>query len=127
MMAEFQLTWKTDLRKQVKAAVREAAVRGVSDATEALLQDANKTAPHAKGPLRGSATATVDGTRVAGAVAYDTPYAVRQHEDTRLRHPDPTNPTSDPRGRAKWLEKTLRENQQRYKDHIARGIKSAGG
>ena len=40
---------------------------------------------------------TLDG----GAVAYDTPYAVRQHEDTRLRH--------DPGRRAKWLERTAQE------------------
>jgi len=34
-------------------------------------------------------------------VAYDTPYAVRQHEDTRLRH--------DAGRRAKWLERTADE------------------
>lgn len=127
MASQFEIVWKRDLRKQVEAKIKAAAVRGVSDATEALLQDANQTAPHAKGPLRGSGTATVDASKIVGAVAYDTPYAIRQHEDTRLQHPDPTNPTSNPRGRSKWLELTLRENAPRYKDDIANAIKQAGG
>jgi len=36
-------------------------------------------------------------------ISYNTPYAVRQHEDTRLRHQPPT--------RAKYLETALREKR----------------
>lgn len=124
---KFEIRWARDLRKQATQQMRAAAVRGVSDTAEVLLQEANKTAPHAKGPLRGSGVASVDPQKVAAAVSYDTPYALRQHEDTRLRHPDPQNPGSDPRGRAKWLQKTLQENAPRYKRHIEQTIRRATG
>ena len=51
------------------------------------------------------------------AISYDTPYAVRQHEDTRLRH--------DPGRRAKWLERTLQEERQRVQKWIADEIGKA--
>lgn len=86
--------------EQELARAKQAAV---SDAAEHLLETANRTAPIEEGTLIGSGTATVDvsGDRVRGVVAYDTPYAVRQHEDTTLRH--------DQGRRAKWLERTAHE------------------
>ena len=85
---------------QELARVKQAAV---SDATEYLLETANRTVPIEEATLEGSGTATVeqDATVTRGVVAYDTPYALRQHEDTRLRH--------DPGRRAKWLERTAQE------------------
>lgn len=77
------------------------ALGAVADAGEFLLEQANRTAPIEEGTLIGSGTVTLDRGRLRAVVAYDTPYAVRQHEDTRLRH---TNGR-----RAKWLEHTARE------------------
>lgn len=78
-----------------------AALAAVADAGEFLLEQANRTAPIEEGTLIGSGTVTLDRARTKAIVSYDTPYAVRQHEDTRLRH---TNGR-----RAKWLEHTARE------------------
>ena len=50
-------------------------------------------------------------------MSYDTPYAVRQHEDTRLRH---TNGR-----RAKWLEHTAREQSSRIGSFLADRIRQA--
>jgi len=36
-------------------------------------------------------------------------YALYQHENLDLRHPDPTNPHSDPKGQAKYLETPVRD------------------
>lgn len=69
----------------------------LSQATEHLLSEANKHVPHDDGTLERSGRASNDGTR--GAVSYDTPYAVRQHEDMSLNH--------DGKGQAKWLEVTM--------------------
>lgn len=124
-MTDPSIKWKRDLRKQVEAKVKSAANQAVHDAAETLLTEANQTAPHSKGPLRLSGNVSDDGHKAVSAVSYDTPYAVRQHEDTRLRHPDPTNPQSDPRGRAKWLQRTLQERQDALKGHIADAIKKA--
>lgn len=86
-----------------EAELARAKLAGLTDATEFLLEASNRTAPIEEAVLIGSGTATVEvaGDTARGAVAYDTPYAVRQHEDTRLRH--------DPGRRAKWLERTAQE------------------
>lgn len=80
-----------------RAAMKAGAGKGVGLATEYLLTEANKHVPHEDGPLERSGATSVDGTR--GAVSYDTPYAVVQHEDMELTH--------DGKGEAKWLEKTM--------------------
>lgn len=77
--------------------LNDGAEAGLRDAVEFLLTEANKNVPHDEGTLERSGSASVAGLR--GAVSYDTPYAVRQHEDLTLRH--------DGKGRAKWLELTL--------------------
>lgn len=95
---------------QHRAKVMRAAL---TDATEFLLEEANRTVPHEEGTLEGSGTAgvKVQGDRMVGVVSYDTPYAVRQHEDTRLRHTG--------KGRAKWLERTANEQRTRIGKFLA--------
>jgi hypothetical protein len=107
--------WKIDRSQMVKAAVRAAAEQGVSDGVEVWLEEANRTVPIEESTLGRSGTATSQGLR--GTVAYDTPYAVKQHEDTRLRH--------DPGRRAKWLELTMHEQRTRILDAVAAPIKRA--
>lgn len=84
-------------RVQVEGAITEGVQHGLRLAMEHLLTEANKHVPHDEGTLERSGQASVDGSR--GAVSYDTPYAVRQHEDMTLRH--------DGKGKAKWLETTM--------------------
>lgn len=88
--------------------VRRAAELAVRDATEHLLEEANRTAPIEEGTLIRSGRATTDGLR--GVVSYDTPYAVRQHEDTRLKHRNGR--------RAKWGERTFAEEAQRIGEFL---------
>ena len=116
-MADFSVGWKFDNRKFASAKVHAAAVRGVHDATEELLTVANQRVPHDKGTLQRSGTASFDDTKISGAVAYDTPYAVRQHEDTSLHHDDAR--------RTKWLQLALQENAPKLRKHIAAQIKAA--
>lgn len=70
----------------VVAAQRKAAARGLTLAVEHLLGVSRRLVPHEEGTLERSGTASVDVQRLLGAVSYDTPYAVRQHEDSTLRH-----------------------------------------
>lgn len=123
----FTVRWERDLRRKVSAEIRGAAVRGVTDAAEELLTVAGDTVPHLLGTLERSGTVSVDEAKIAAAVSYDTPYAVRQHEDTSLNHPDPLHavdpPISDPRGRAKWLQLALQENAPRLRNKIAAAIR----
>lgn len=99
----------------VLAKIRKAAARAVRDGAEFLLEDANRTAPIEEGTLIRSGQVSVDG--LTASVSYDTPYAARQHEDTRLRH--------DEGRRAKWLELTAAENRDRIGEHLARTMREA--
>jgi hypothetical protein len=97
--------WTSDNRRQVKLAYRAAAVAGLSDAAEVLLEEANRSVPIEESTLARSGTTSVDPAALKAAVAYDTVYAARQHEDLTLRH--------DPGRRAKWLELSMQENASR--------------
>jgi len=84
-------------------------------AGEALLTEANKTVPHDEGTLERSGF--VDSNKngeVLTVVAYDTPYAVTQHEDTTLSHSG--------KGRAKWLELTFKEWSNKLEKFVAKEI-----
>lgn len=107
--------WTVDRRALAMARVRKSAERAVADATEHILEQANRTVPIEEGTLMRSGEADSQGLK--GTVLYDTPYACRQHEDTRNRH--------DPGRRAKWLEKTFQEEEASVKEFLAQEIKKA--
>lgn len=107
------LSWKIDLRPQARAQVHAAAAAAIGDAAEFLLEEANRTVPIEEATLQRSGSTSVDGLKAA--VAYDTPYAVRQHEVTYYRH--------DPGRRAKWLEHTFKEQAKRVGEFLASKIR----
>lgn len=107
------LRWNVDRRGQAVGQVHAVASRALADAAEFLLEEANRTVPIEEATLERSGHTSVDGLRAA--VAYDTPYAVRQHEDTRLRH--------DPGRRAKWLERTFAEQAKPVGEFLAKAIR----
>lgn len=115
MPAGFRFTF--DLRGHASEQVRKAAAVALGDAAEFLLEQANRTIPHEEGTLERSGVASVDEKALRAAVSYDTPYAVRQHEDTRLRH--------DEGRRAKWLEATFKEKAAKVGEFLAGRIKAA--
>lgn len=73
--------------------------RALIIALEYLLQKSRELVPHQEGVLELSGRVVVADDGSQGAVTYDTPYAVRQHEDLTLRH--------DPGRQAKYLEEPL--------------------
>ncbi len=111
-----RVAWSGNL---AAAKIRDAAMDALVDASEFLLQEANETAPIEESTLIRSGTVTVDRKGLRTAISYDTPYAVRQHEDTRLRH--------DPGRRAKWLERTLNEQRIRIFKFIGDRVRKAAG
>jgi hypothetical protein len=93
------MKWKANINPRAKDILSGAAARGLALAAEHILGEANKNVPHEEGTLERSGTTSVDPGKLTAAVSYDTPYAVRQHEDMNLRHND---------GRtAKWLENAM--------------------
>lgn len=99
---------------RAQASIQAGASRGLRDSVEFLLTEANKHVPHDDGTLERSGDATTEGTR--GAVSYDTPYAVVQHEDMSLNH--------DGKGEAKWLETTFGREAKTVGQIVATAIRS---
>jgi hypothetical protein len=77
-------------------AAKEARKRALIKALEHLLGASRQLVPHEEGTLERSGRATVLVPGLLGAVVYDTPYAVRQHEELDYQH--------DPGRSAKYLE-----------------------
>jgi hypothetical protein len=100
-------------------AVRRACEAAVAEAAETLLTDTNPRVPLDEGPLAQSGRITHDPANLTSAVSYDTPYAVKQHEDTTLNHPQ--------QGEAKFLERTMHERARTYGDTMAARVRKGFG
>lgn len=109
---------RTRLRLNMRAirdAERAGAVRGLRLAAEHVLGVSRQRVPIEEGTLERSGVAQVDEASLTAAVSYDTPYAVRQHEDLTLRHDE---------GRtAKYLESALEDEADTVRDIIAAEIR----
>ena len=107
-------TW---LLPQVTANVIAAAETGLALAAEHLLSAAVAQTPVDEGTLRASGAATSDG--LTAAVSFNTPYAVRQHEELGYHHPRG--------GKAKYLEDPMHEEAGTMNQIIAAQIRRAAG
>jgi hypothetical protein len=92
-MAGSRMEWFGD---EVEARTYEAAADGLGEAMEHLLGVSQAITPIEEGTLVASGKAEVDRGELIGAVSFDGPYAVYQHERLDLRH--------DPGRQAKYLE-----------------------
>lgn len=97
--------------------INDGATKGVRLGAEHVLTEANMTVPHDEGTLERSGA--VDSDDLDAAVSYNTPYAVKQHEDMTLNHHG--------KGQAKWLENTLTGESQAVGEIIATAIRSEVG
>lgn len=72
--------------KAVKGQTDTDVVRGLLMAAEYLLSQSDEVVPIDEGVLSRSGVASVDRATFTSAVSYDTPYAVKQHENPDYRH-----------------------------------------
>ena len=103
----------------VQSVVTNAIMEAVESARDELLRKANETIPIDTGMMLQSGQVDVDRDRLHAEISYSTPYVIRQHEDTTLRH---TNGR-----RARWLELTAIEEAPRLGQWVARQVKVAFG
>lgn len=80
----------------------KGAARGLSILGEHVLAISNDRVPLDEATLQRSGVVNVDPVTLAANITYDTEYAVRQHEDLTLVHPNGR--------RAKFLESAWTEN-----------------
>lgn len=111
--------WSVKLARpeQITGPIRAGAARGLLLGAELVLDEADRRVPLEQGTLARSGTASVDEDDLRAAVSFDTPYAVRQHEDMTLRHPN---------GRqAKYLETALADTADEVRELIAAQVRRA--
>lgn len=112
MVQRVRLNWRGDAALR---GTRAGAVRGLRLAVEHVLAESRRIVPIEEGTLERSGVGTVDERTLTGAVSYDTPYAVYQHERLDLRH--------DAGRTAKYLERPMREQAQRVGEIIAAAVR----
>ncbi|MFF2014004.1 hypothetical protein ACFVWY_33765 [Streptomyces sp. NPDC058195] len=113
-MTRAQITWNGDAASE---ALHAAAARGLRLGAEHVLERSRARVPIEEGTLERSGTATVDEQHLSAAVAYDTPYAVRQHEELDYRH--------DAGRTAKYLEQPMGEESAAVGRIIAAQLRRA--
>jgi hypothetical protein len=90
-MMDISIKWMGDLAKQI---AKEKGNAELEKLANQVLEESMEMVPKASRALMGSGA--VQRIEDIWFIYYDTPYAVRQHEDSTLRHPDPNNPVSVP-------------------------------
>lgn len=103
--------WKTNINLKARDILSGATARGLALGAEHLLGESNKAAPIEEGTLERSGTVSVDPAKLQAAISYNTPYAVRQHEEMGYRH--------DAGRSAKYLENAMNGNVDTIRDIIA--------
>ncbi|WP_113705394.1 hypothetical protein [Nonomuraea lactucae] len=103
--------------EQLVAETRAAAARGLHQGAEHVLTMTGPKVPWQEGHLERSGTVSVDESELVGAISFDQPYAVRQHEELDFNHPV--------KGEAKFLETTLRDEAEAVKLIVAKHIRRA--
>jgi hypothetical protein len=89
--------------QRAKAQAHRGAARGLFLWAEHVLGCSRPLVPIEEATLERSGVASVDEARLRAAVSYDTPYAVRQHEELSWRH--------DQGRQAKYLEQPLNQEK----------------
>jgi hypothetical protein len=112
MAQRARLTWNGD---QAAGAIREAAARGLLLGAEHVLGVSNDRVPLDEAELQRSGTASVDERDLTAAISYDTPYAVRQHEELDWQHA--------PGRQAKYLESAVNEERNEVAALVAAQIR----
>jgi hypothetical protein len=109
-----EIRWNGDA---ALAAIRAGAIQGVRLGAEHLLEVSRQRVPIEEGTLERSGVVSVDADGMTAAVSYDTPYAIRQHEELTYRH--------DAGRTAKYLERPLHEENGTITDIIAAQVRRA--
>lgn len=96
--------------------VKKAGFAGLLDGADFVLTESIKETPLLSGTLRRSGLVTPIPNEQAAIVSYNTPYAVRQHEDLGLQHTD---------GKAKYLEDPFNKNKPKILKLVQTRVKQA--
>lgn len=100
-----------------RRAMHDAAARALADILEDDLADTREVTPIEEATLIRSGFTELDAASLTGQVAFDTPYAVVQHEDPTLRH--------DPGRKHHYLSDTVEQNRARHLQYLQQQVAGA--
>lgn len=94
--------------------IDKAALRGVKKLAEVILGESQQLVPVDTGLLKDSGLVSTDKKNQILTIAYNTPYARKQHEDMTLNHPKG--------GQAKYLERPFNEKSGELETYVGESI-----
>lgn len=113
MDTPYKLDWND---KSIKGATKSALIKSLKNGAEVILDESNKLVPIDEGTLANSGNTSFDEAKLTAYVSYDTPYALRVHDDMNLKHKN---------GRqSRFLSTALKLNRTRIIDYMKSQLKS---
>ena len=113
-MSDRRFKWRGE---EAERLIREIAFQTIRDGAEAILTEAIDETPIDTGTLRRSGTITEASQDNVIYISFNTPYAVKQHEDLTLKHPRG--------GKAKYLEDPFKRNVKKVERLVVQRVKAA--
>lgn len=90
--------------------IMKAAIKGMRITAQNILGESQKLVPVDTGTLQKSGNVKVNQDALTATVSYNTPYALKQHEDATLKHPKG--------GEAKYLERPFNEKKGELENNV---------
>lgn len=81
--------------------IKKGALKGLKITAQNILGESQKLVPVDTGTLQKSGSVKLNSETLTAQISYNTPYALKQHEDATLNHPNG--------GEAKYLERPFNE------------------
>lgn len=98
----------------VEEEIAKAAIKGMRTTALNILGESQKLVPIDTGILQKSGSIKVNQGALTATISYNTPYALKQHEDVSLNHPKG--------GEAKYLERPFNEKKGELEVNIGNEI-----
>lgn len=98
----------------VEEEITKAAIKGMKVTAQNILGESKKIVPVDTHTLQESGHIKTDTIKQITTISYNTPYALKQHEDPNLNHPKG--------GEAKYLEKPFNEKKGELEINIGNEI-----
>lgn len=94
--------------------IKKGALKGLKITAQNILGESQKLVPVDTGTLQKSGTIKLNSETLTAQISYNTPYALKQHEDATLNHPNG--------GEAKYLERPFNEKAGELEVNIGNEI-----
>lgn len=100
--------------------ITKAAIKGMKITAQNILGESLKLVPIDSGTLQKSGNVKVNQDALTTTISYNTPYALKQHEDGSLDHSESIK--KHEQGEAKYLERPFNEKKGELENNVGDAI-----